>query len=100
MEPNKDVFQYTYSAKQQEEIEEPRTSLRTIRRALRLLADMKVVEVKPQSGAVVLSADRNAADHNFSCEFPLHFYRTSFQISLNVINAMKPSSRIMPAAWI
>ena len=29
----------------------------TIRRALRLLADMKVVEVKPQSGAVVLSAE-------------------------------------------
>ena len=29
----------------------------TIRRALRLLADMKVVEVKPQSGAWVLSAD-------------------------------------------
>jgi len=29
----------------------------TIRRALRLLADMKVVEVKPQSGAVVLSSD-------------------------------------------
>ena len=29
----------------------------TIRRALRLLADMKVVEVKPQSGVVVLSAD-------------------------------------------
>ena len=29
----------------------------TIRRALRLLADMKVVEVKPQSGALVLSAD-------------------------------------------
>lgn len=29
----------------------------TIRRALRLLSDMKVVEVKPQSGAVVLSAD-------------------------------------------
>ena len=29
----------------------------TIRRALRLLADMKVVEVKPQSGGVVLSAD-------------------------------------------
>lgn len=29
----------------------------TIRRALHLLADMKVVEVKPQSGAVVLSAD-------------------------------------------
>ena len=28
----------------------------TIRRALRLLADMKVVEIKPQSGAVVLSA--------------------------------------------
>lgn len=29
----------------------------TVRRALWLLADMKVVEVKPQSGAVVLSAD-------------------------------------------
>lgn len=29
----------------------------TIRRALRLLSDMKVVEVKPQSGAIVLSAD-------------------------------------------
>ncbi len=29
----------------------------TIRRALRLLADMKVLEVKPQSGVVVLSAD-------------------------------------------
>lgn len=29
----------------------------TIRKALRLLADRKVVEVKPQSGAVVLSAD-------------------------------------------
>ena len=29
----------------------------TIRRALRLLADMKVVEVRPQSGAVGLSAD-------------------------------------------
>lgn len=29
----------------------------TIRRSLRLLAEMKVVEVKPQSGAVVLSAD-------------------------------------------
>ena len=29
----------------------------TIRRALRLLSDMKVVEVKPQSGARVLSAD-------------------------------------------
>ena len=28
-----------------------------IRRALRLLTDMKVVEVRPQSGAVVLSAD-------------------------------------------
>ena len=29
----------------------------TIRRALRLLADMKVIEVKPQSGATVLSVD-------------------------------------------
>lgn len=46
------------------------------------------------------SAHRDRADHDFFCKFPLHFYRTSFQISLNVINAMKPSSRIMPAAWI
>ena len=29
----------------------------TIRRALRLLADLKVVEIKPQSGVTVLSAD-------------------------------------------
>lgn len=29
----------------------------TIRRSLRLLADMKVIEVKPQSGATILSAD-------------------------------------------
>jgi K+/H+ antiporter YhaU regulatory subunit KhtT len=29
----------------------------TIRRALRLLADMKVIDIKPQSGAVVLSQD-------------------------------------------
>ena len=43
---------------------------------------------------------RHRADHDSSCEFSLHFYRTSFQISLNVINAMKASSRIMPAAWI
>jgi len=33
------------------------TSPETIRRAIRLLADMKVVDVKPQSGAVVLSKD-------------------------------------------
>ena len=39
----------------------------TIRRALRLLADMKVVEVKEQSGVYVLSAD-NARRylHNFA----------------------------------
>lgn len=36
------------------------TSPETIRRAMKLLADMKVVEVKPQSGATVLSRD-NAA---------------------------------------
>ena len=29
----------------------------TVRRALRLLADMKVVEIRPQSGVIVLSAD-------------------------------------------
>lgn len=39
----------------------------TIRRALRLLADMKVVEIKPQSGALVLSVE-NACQYleNFS----------------------------------
>lgn len=36
------------------------TSPETIRRALKLLADMKVVDVKPQRGAVVISKD-NAA---------------------------------------
>ena len=48
----------------------------TIRRALRLLADMKVVEVKPQSGAVVLSAD-NAKRYmeNFAVDADLHSLR-------------------------
>lgn len=36
---------------------EYKVSPETIRRALRLLADMKVVEIKPQSGITVLSAD-------------------------------------------
>ena len=36
---------------------EYRVSPETIRRALRLLADMKVVEIKAQSGAKVLSTD-------------------------------------------
>ena len=45
----------------------------TIRRALRLLADMKVVEVRPQSGAVVLSAD-NARRYiaNFEEDADIH----------------------------
>ena len=38
----------------------------TIRRALRLLADMKVVEIKAQSGAIVLSTD-NARRYLDSC---------------------------------
>ena len=48
----------------------------TIRRALRLLADMKVVEVKPQSGAWVLSADsaRRYID-NFQEDTDVHFLR-------------------------
>lgn len=36
---------------------EYKTSPETIRRALKLLADMKVIDIKPQSGAVVLSQD-------------------------------------------
>ena len=40
---------------------EYRVSPETIRRALRLLADMKVVEIKAQSGAKILSID-NAQD--------------------------------------
>ena len=48
----------------------------TIRRALRLLADMKVVEVRPQSGAVVLSAD-NARRYiaNFEEDADIHALR-------------------------
>lgn len=48
----------------------------TIRRALRLLADMKVVEVKPQSGAWVLSADsaRRYID-NFQEDTDVHSLR-------------------------
>ena len=48
----------------------------TIRKALRLLADMKVVEVKPQSGAVVLSAD-NARRYmeNFAEDADIHSLR-------------------------
>lgn len=45
----------------------------TVRRALKLLADMKVVEVKPQSGATVLSKD-NASRYisNFKDETNVH----------------------------
>lgn len=46
---------------------EYKTSPETIRRALKLLADMKVVEVKPQSGTTVLSND-NALRYVSSAE--------------------------------
>ena len=50
----------------------------TVRRALRLLADMKVVEVKPQSGAVVLSADSaQRYIENFEESADIHALRTS-----------------------
>ena len=49
----------------------------TIRKALRLLADMKVVDVKPQSGAVVLSADSaRRYIENFSEDADIHSLRT------------------------
>ena len=48
----------------------------TIRKALRLLADMKVVDVKPQSGAVVLSADSaRRYIENFSEDADIHSLR-------------------------
>ena len=52
----------------------------TIRRSLRLLADMKVVEVKPQSGAVVLSAD-NARRYveNFEEDAGVHALRAELK---------------------
>ena len=52
----------------------------TIRRSLRLLADMKVVEVKPQSGAVVLSAD-NARRYieNFDEDVGVHALRAELK---------------------
>ena len=52
----------------------------TIRRSLRLLADMKVVEVKPQSGAVVLSAD-NARRYieNFDEDAGVHALRAELK---------------------
>lgn len=52
----------------------------TIRRALRLLADMKVVDVKPQSGAIVLSSD-NARRYieNFDESADVHKLHTEFK---------------------
>ena len=51
----------------------------TIRKALRLLADMKVVDVKPQSGAVVLSAD---SIENFSEDADIHSLRLQLKALL------------------
>ena len=52
----------------------------TIRKALRLLADMKVVEVKPQSGAVVLSADSARRDiENFEEGADVHAMRAQLK---------------------
>ena len=42
----------------------------TIRKALRLLADMKVVDVKPQSGAVVLSAGTSKTSPRMRTSIP------------------------------
>ena len=52
------------------------SSPETVRRALKLLSDMKVIEVKPQSGATVLSKD-NAAR-----------YIKNFEESANVRNLL------------
>ena len=61
----------------------------TIRRALRLLADMKVVEVKPQSGATVLSAD-NARRYieNFDESADVHALRAQLKELLGQYNDM------------
>ena len=56
----------------------------TIRRALRLLADMKVVDVKPQSGAVVLSADSaRRYIENFSEDADIHSLRGQLKTLMN-----------------
>ena len=55
----------------------------TIRKALRLLADMKVVDVKPQSGAVVLSADSaRRYIENFSEDADIHSLRLQLKALL------------------
>ena len=61
----------------------------TIRRALRLLADMKVVEVKPQSGAVVLSADSARRDiENFRENADTHVLRGQLKDLLEQYDAL------------
>ena len=55
----------------------------TFRKALRLLADMKVVDVKPQSGAVVLSADSaRRYNENFSEDADIHSLRLQLKALL------------------
>ena len=52
----------------------------TIRRALRLLSDMKVVEVKPQSGVCVLSADSaRRYIENFKTDEEAHSLQTQLR---------------------
>ncbi len=70
----------------------------TIRRALWLLSDMKVVEVKPQSGAVVLSADNarryietfseEASSHSLHCQLK-ELVTQSAEINRQVLNTVK-----------
>ena len=61
----------------------------TIRRALRLLSDMKVVEIKPQSGVTVLSAD-NARRYieNFEDDSQVHRLREDLKDLIGEYSAL------------
>ena len=74
----------------------------TIRKALRLLADMKVVDVKPQSGAVVLSADSaRRYIENFSEDADIHSLRLQLKMfaggSPPGVNRRMKNNRVGPA---
>jgi K+/H+ antiporter YhaU regulatory subunit KhtT len=73
----------------------------TIRRALRLLSDMKVVEVKPQSGSVVLSAD-NAKRYinNFSERSDTKALRVKLRETVNQYNELNKQINAVASALL
>lgn len=61
----------------------------TIRRALRVLADMKVIEVKPQSGALILSADSaRRYIKNFQADMDIRSAWKELKTFLNEYNSL------------